>query len=444
MKKLLAILGVSVGILIGVIGYAAYMGVNVDDTVNLEDVESLINNEDSKDAPIVTPDLAPIENASAYVENIVETTEEEWSEEMEEEAEADKEDGDSESEVDASESGETDVVTHNKNSYYYNQLSENERKVYDVIFKAIVGYDEGATMPTMDEKLIDKIFNAVLADHPEIFYVNGYRCTKYSQGNVVKRIAFTGSYTYSKSAKTEIEPRLVEAKNDILKNVYPAASDYDKIKYIYETIIKNTEYNLNSPDNQNVISVLLNHSSVCQGYAKTFQWLLNDLGIPCTLDNGVVIGGERHAWNVCMADGEWYYVDPTWGDSSYTNPDGSNVSFMPEINYDYLLVPLSELSHTHTSEAVVAMPLATSIADNYYVREGLYLTGYDFNAVKAMADGQRALGRQALVVKCADDMVFKATVNDLVDNQKIFDLVNTKEIRYQLEEDRRKLVFALQ
>ena len=231
MKKLLAILGVSVGILIGVIGYAAYMGVNVEDTVNLEDVESLINNEDAVDAPIVTPDLAPIENASAYVENIVETTEAEWSEEMEEEAEADKEDGDSESEVDASESGETDVVTHNKNSYYYNQLSENERKVYDVIFKAIVGYDEGATMPTMDEKLIDKIFNAVLADHPEIFYVNGYRCTKYSQGNVVKRIAFTGSYTYSKSAKTEIEPGLVEAKNDILKNVYPAASDYDKIKY---------------------------------------------------------------------------------------------------------------------------------------------------------------------------------------------------------------------
>ena len=102
MKKLLAILGVSVGILIGVIGYAAYMGVNVDDTVNLEDVESLINNEDSKDAPIVTPDLAPIENASAYVENIVETTEAEWSEEMEEEAEADKEDGDSESEIEAS------------------------------------------------------------------------------------------------------------------------------------------------------------------------------------------------------------------------------------------------------------------------------------------------------------------------------------------------------
>ncbi len=114
MKKLLAILGVSVGILIGVIGYAAYMGVNVDDTVNLEDVESLINNEVPKDAPIVTPDLAPIENASAYVENIVETTEEEWSEEMEEEAEA--EDGDSESENDASESGEADVVTHNKNS----------------------------------------------------------------------------------------------------------------------------------------------------------------------------------------------------------------------------------------------------------------------------------------------------------------------------------------
>ena len=86
MKKLLAILGVSVGILVGVIGYAAYMGVNFDDTVNSEEVESLIITEATDEEPVVTPDLAPIENASAYVENIVETTEEEWSEEMEEEA----------------------------------------------------------------------------------------------------------------------------------------------------------------------------------------------------------------------------------------------------------------------------------------------------------------------------------------------------------------------
>ena len=91
MKKLLAILGVSVGILVGVIGYAAYMGVNFDDTVSSEEVESLIITESTDEEPVVTPDLAPIENASAYVENIVETTEEEWSEEMEEEAEAEEE-----------------------------------------------------------------------------------------------------------------------------------------------------------------------------------------------------------------------------------------------------------------------------------------------------------------------------------------------------------------
>ena len=48
MKKLLAILGVSVGILVGVIGYAAYMGVNFDGmTASMKDTVSagtVVNN----------------------------------------------------------------------------------------------------------------------------------------------------------------------------------------------------------------------------------------------------------------------------------------------------------------------------------------------------------------------------------------------------------------
>lgn len=52
----------------------------------------------------------------------------------------------------------------------------------------------------------------------------------------------------------------------------------------------------------------------CDGYAKTLQWMLTDLGI----DSFVVIGeagGKPHAWNKVLLDGTWYNADACWDDS---------------------------------------------------------------------------------------------------------------------------------
>lgn len=56
---------------------------------------------------------------------------------------------------------------------------------------------------------------------------------------------------------------------------------------------------------------------VCEGYAKAFKVICDQLGIPCVLIGGSVVqstGTEGHMWNGVQLNGKWYLVDVTWDD----------------------------------------------------------------------------------------------------------------------------------
>ena len=97
---------------------------------------------------------------------------------------------------------------------------------------------------------------------------------------------------------------------------------YEKIKYIYETLIRQVEYQEDSGQNQNIRSVFLEGKTVCMGYSKAAQYLLNRMGIFCTLVTGTVNGDRpsSHAWNLVKIGEEYYFMDVTWGNPGYLNP----------------------------------------------------------------------------------------------------------------------------
>ena len=64
----------------------------------------------------------------------------------------------------------------------------------------------------------------------------------------------------------------------------------------------------------NIMGVFEEEGAVCEGYAKSFQLLLNLKGIDNLLVDGLGAGGP-HAWNlVKLDDGQWYWCDLTWDD----------------------------------------------------------------------------------------------------------------------------------
>ena len=310
--------------------------------------------------------------------------------------------------------------------FAYESLDAQEQIWYQEIEQALGSMDDTIKLSTepleqgMDEQDIDKVFQCVLIDHPEIFYTTGYTYTKYSRGEKTVGIDFAGTYDLTKEEAAERAEAIRSVTSEWLSGMDGEAPEYDKVKEVYETIIFSTNYDLNAADNQNIASVFLGGASVCQGYAKATQYLLNHLGVMCTLVQGTVDTGEAHAWNLVRVDGSYYYVDTTWGDASYRMEDGNAQGNLPEINYDYLCVTTQDLLRTHRIDSMIPLPECTATQANYYVREGVYFTSYDREQMREIFDRAAADGRTDVTLKCADEICYEEICHALIDGQEIF------------------------
>lgn len=314
--------------------------------------------------------------------------------------------------------------------YAYGRLSEEEQQLYLEIRDALVQFEEDVKLSSCDKDEISNVFQCVLNDHPEIFYVEGYTYTEYTLGDILKKITFTGSYRFTQKEIAEKQKLIDEYVDQCLSGLPESADDYTKVKYVYEYLIHHTEYDAAVEDNQNICSVFIEGRSVCQGYAKATQYLLNKAGVFATLVLGRVVGGEGHAWNLVQIDGRYYYVDTTWGDASYQAADGVAGypgEKIPTINYDYLCVPTEQMNLTHTLDNVVELPECDSMADNYYVREGFYFTEWNEEQVADIFREEYEKGSAYVTLKCASEEVYRQMQDMLIERQEVFRYLDCPE-----------------
>lgn len=307
--------------------------------------------------------------------------------------------------------------------FYYDQIDPSLKQLYLEIYISLDKFVETFYVCSVDPKDIDYAFNCVMGDHPDIYYTNGYMFTKYTFGDQIVKIDFTPAYTMDKKEADKYMERVDEYREAFLKGIDKNADEYTKIRYTYEFIIYNTEYDINAPQNQNILSVFMYGKSVCQGYAKAFQYLSSCLGIQSTLVVGYVGNNEGHAWNMVKCNGAYYYIDCTWGDSSYL--ENSLSLNTGGINYDYLNITTKELELTHKIDNFAFLPKCDKTAENYYVKEGLYFDELNEPQISLAFENAKMAGKETIEFKCANNSVYEQMGEYLLNQNHIFDYLSS-------------------
>lgn len=229
--------------------------------------------------------------------------------------------------------GETgDGLFFDANLYpYYHMIDPKGQHLYRQIFANATAMN--AAFVPIEAVPVSELKNVVMAvynDHPELFWLNTVFTCKYDQNKICAELAL--EFNMTKEELSAASTEFFNTTNNFLTQVENLGTPYEKEKRLHDILIERIEYEKGADKNQSAYSALVEGKSVCAGYARAYQYLLQRLGIPCYYCTG--FAGTDHAWNIVALDDGYYNVDLTWDDT----PGGE---------YDYFNRTDSDYADTH-------------------------------------------------------------------------------------------------
>lgn len=266
------------------------------------------------------------------------------------------------------------VVTNNK--YYYNQLDNTAKLIYDTIESNLSNMTSGNYEIKLSSQIADVLYedygenkldtsfqsawDALMLDRVDTFFIDvtkvNLKMRKTTYGKKVTyalSIAPADSNGYlangleSKEKVDNILNEIKETRDNIVKRLN--GIDYNKIMHAHDWIINNLQYEQNITNNNvyNLYGALIEKSAVCEGYAEALKYILDEVNIPCVLVSGTATNSEgkteRHEWNYVQLYGKWYAIDSTWDD-----PVVKGTGYVSDsIKHRYFLVGSNEMNKNH-------------------------------------------------------------------------------------------------
>ena len=172
---------------------------------------------------------------------------------------------------------------------------------------------------------------AYLYDNPDVFYLEPTKLylniESTTRGSSTTHNAFIDNGTQvnyladeypSESAVNNAIAQIENVKNEILSN--RTGNRYQDIKMVHDYLIESIAYDtsISQPSIYDIYGALVRKECVCEGYARAFKYLMDELEIPCVIIIGTATNTqgetESHAWNYVQLGNSWYAIDTTWDD----------------------------------------------------------------------------------------------------------------------------------
>lgn len=208
----------------------------------------------------------------------------------------------------------------------------------------------------------EAVFNLIHVDLAEYFYAKATSLSYYSSGNTYAFI----NVEYTMTDAQYREKRIIwdAAVADILEGLNVSSmGDAEKALLIHDRIAEHCAYDYQNYLNGSIpaesyraYGVLVNRRSVCQGYAETYQYLLNKVGIDSVLCDSDTL---NHVWNIVEINGVDYHVDITWDDPTW--------DISGRINHTNFLCSSAEFAVSHEATDYNTAPSDTRY-DNHFWR----------------------------------------------------------------------------
>ena len=152
--------------------------------------------------------------------------------------------------------------------------ASDEQDLYLRICAAVADMAPTLVVTGFDSDTLVRILDYVRIDYPEYFWFNGAD-SLYTRtiGGVVQDITVNLSYNMTADQLPQAKAAVEDAAQDCLSAIDSSWSDYDKIKAVYDWVIRRADYD-GSVTDQSLYSVMTQGRGVCAGYARATQYLL--------------------------------------------------------------------------------------------------------------------------------------------------------------------------
>lgn len=312
---------------------------------------------------------------------------------------------------------------------FYSSLNEKEKAVYEAIYRGADEQLEEVPLPyEIDGDTYSRLYCILEKQESRLFFLDSTYYTAYLVRDA--QLVYRDSSTIS--AKRD---DLAKAEEAALLELPSSGGDYEKVLAINDYIVKNCVYTLGTDEmySSTAYGCLVEGRANCEGYAKTFSLLAEDIGLQSVLITGTTYTGENHAWNQVMVNGKWYNIDVTWADTDIS--DDSRMA--------YFLCSDEDFAGTHYPDGQYLTPFScTSMEDNYYVRNGLLADSSE--AAEEIFRREFVNGSRSIDLRFTSTDVMDSFKADFIENERIFTVIDeygisfgSSEIRIDLRESTR-------